>query len=94
MPPKKCKDAPAAETEGLGGTPAAKAKRAKKVAPEAVTERQSTPRAAVGPGAFKILSWNVDGIRAEGRLRDLAAIVSEEKPDLLCLQVGASIHQR
>ena len=32
------------------------------------------------------MSWNVDGLRAPGRLDDLAVLVANEAPDLLVLQ--------
>lgn len=63
-------------------------KRAKKAKREPVTEREPTPRRGVPAtgGRIKIISWNVDGLRAAGRLSDLKALVDAEDPDLVCLQ--------
>ena len=63
-------------------------KRAKTAKSEPVTERDPTPRQELPKGqqGLKIVSWNVDGIRAGGRLEDLRALVQAEDPDLLCLQ--------
>lgn len=51
-----------------------------------VTERGQTPRRPFPATAIKILSWNVDGLRAKGRGNDLKSIVREENPDIICLQ--------
>ena len=54
-----------------------------------MTEREATPRQTAPAGferGFKVVSWNVDGLRAAGRREDLAALVAEEAPDVVCLQ--------
>ena len=80
MPPKNKRNAGAA-----GDTLKAKASKTSK-AP--VTQRDPTPRQNLLEGAvpIKIVSFNVDGIRAGGRLEDLKALVLGESPDLICLQ--------
>ena len=52
-----------------------------------VTERDPAPR-AVAPAdrMVKFVSWNVNGLRAQGRREALAKIVEEEAPDVICLQ--------
>lgn len=79
MPPKRKaaadKDAPA------------KKPKAKKVEPPVVTAQDPAPRQPPpAKPAFKVVSWNVDGLRAKGRKEMLTKIAAEEKPDLICLQ--------
>eukprot|EP00939_MAST-03C_sp_MAST-3C-sp1_P002158 g2158.t1 len=56
--------------------------------PQPVTKREKLVRRVTSSDAwsFKIISWNVDGIRAAGRLEGLERIVKEHDPDLLVLQ--------
>jgi hypothetical protein len=44
-----------------------KAPRAKAAKGEPVTERDHVPRLATTAGSFCVVSWNVDGLRADGR---------------------------
>jgi len=66
----------------------AKPKKAKKEVPEVVTEIDPTPRKPLEAErkTLKVLSWNVDGLRAGGRKEALQAIVEAEKPEVLLLQ--------
>lgn len=61
-----------------------------------VLDRDATPRAdlsAVAPGAplVRVCAWNVGGLRAllksDERRALLQRLLSEEQPDVLCLQV-------
>lgn len=63
-----------------------KAKRKEKNEP--VTKRTILTRRDIplGSWSFKIVSWNVDGLRAPGRLEGLARLAKEEMPDLIVLQ--------
>lgn len=62
-------------------------KKTKNESSDIVTVRDATLRIECSSlEQFKIISWNVDGIRAPGRMEDFIAIVTEEAPDLICLQ--------
>jgi hypothetical protein len=53
-----------------------------------VTEVDPTPRKPLDDSTpcFKVLSWNVDGLRAPGRREALDSIVKAENPDVFFLQ--------
>ena len=70
-------------------TPTPKKKKAKKASASKkipVTEREILKRAEVLPKGFKIVSWNVDGLRAPFRLEGLEKIAQDESPDLIVIQ--------
>ena len=79
MPQKK--RATAAAADGAKYTKAAKkAKTQKKRKPDPVTERAALvqPSAlALGEGAFTVVSWNVDGLRAPGRVEGLKRLAAQ-----------------
>jgi len=66
--------------------PKKKKKTSKKNKPEPVTVRDVLKRAEIVPKSFKIVSWNVDGLRAPFRLDGLKKIADEESPDLIVIQ--------
>lgn len=90
-PKKRSKSATStAAAAAEDGAAASEGKRAKtiKTAKEPQTERDPTPRRPVpeGHGRFTVCSWNVDGLRGQGRREDLAVLLREERPDVVCLQ--------
>lgn len=86
---KRAKAEDATEAETNATSPATKkAKKNKKPVPEPVTEIDPTTRKELDDATprFKVVSWNVDGLRAPGRREALDAIVKAEAPDVLFLQ--------
>ena len=62
-------------------------KRVKKAKPVPVTERAVLTQPSSAPAhPCVIVSWNVDGLRAKGRLEGLVRIVAAHKPDVIVLQ--------
>lgn len=57
--------------------------------PDKVTQIDPTERKPLDDAKprFKVVSWNVDGLRAPGRREALESIVKAESPDVLFLQV-------
>ena len=75
-----------------------KAKKASASKKIPVTEREILKRAESLSQGFKIVSWNVDGLRAPFRLEGLKKIAQDESPDLIVIQetmrIAIGLHPR
>ena len=50
------------------------------------TDHLSAPTEGYNPPVMKIISWNVNGVRAALKKPDLVQLIESEAPDVLCLQ--------